>query len=168
MRRHIYNKKTTINQTGLCTSWEELECKPVISTIWHPVGCFQTAVLPVPFSNEIYGYMLTTTIEEAQKMHLWVVDEIATKGIEECLSYKFEEFDPWNPSVEASELVVLRSEQPNGPLDKLFNERYINLSLRAIGFPSAVSERQQFRFYLILVGGILFIILLVAFLIYVE
>ncbi len=68
---------TTVGLEGIATSWVREEHTPrMVSTVWHPDGCYQSAVLDPEANSAILGYVLTSNAEEAVECHVLMVKEI--------------------------------------------------------------------------------------------
>ena len=157
MADRLSNKLSTFNSKGLCTSWIETEYSPVVSTVWHPLGCYQTAFFPKPFSEIIFGYKLTATPQEAQKMHALVVEELVNNGVLKCCG------PDWNTSEEEAKKVIARSIKPDKPLNKIFNRDEYRDAMKKIGF--SITNRNSNRQNNLIFIVILFLILLAIFVI---
>jgi len=68
---------TTVNQEGVVSSFTRGNGSfRLISTLFHPNGCYQTAIFSRQFGDQILGYKLTATQEKAIRTHVETLNEL--------------------------------------------------------------------------------------------
>ena len=78
--RKPFNSKirTTVSLSGIVTSFIQKDTKKnrVISTTFHPMGCYQIAIFEEIFGQKMLGYKLASNQVKATECHVTVVSEL--------------------------------------------------------------------------------------------
>ena len=122
--------RSTVGPDGIGTSWTRRDgSSRMVSTVWHPNGCYQVAVLGEPGDpTEILGWKSAPNSSKAIQIHVQVVKAILNSDPEEWVS--------WTSPVEDSIEFIKISVKDHGTWDLI----YLNELLSAHGFPKATSR----------------------------
>jgi hypothetical protein len=75
LSHNLYQPVSTFGDTGIATSWTRSQTNEfrLVSTVYHPNGCYQIAVFDKPISDLILGYKLASDMRSATAEHVKVV-----------------------------------------------------------------------------------------------
>ena len=125
---HTSGVLTTVGLEGIATSWVREENTPrMVSTVWHPDGCYQSAVLDPAANSAILGYVLTSNAEEAVECHVLMVKEVLTGD---------PTWENWSTPEAASLNVIKRAKQS----PDMWNLSLLDNKLREFDLPPSIDR----------------------------
>lgn len=131
---------TSLGQHGIATSWANGTFCPIISTLWHPMGCYQTAVFSKFDPNYIIGYQVSRNPEDAIIIHIKTIKMLLMTPDFKLID------DNWTTPLQETKITIIESIKPNSSdLSIVFNGEYLNECLVLNELPPLVLRDSAIR-----------------------